>query len=485
MRFSVFLFFLALYVATTAGHIYTVDSYLNYSVTKAIATRGTIEIPKFMMTVEGRNGRQYSKLGIGQSLVALPLYAVGSLVESTSPGGRIFRAYGDRINVPDKSKVVVAKVQDLIKLSDLDGARVFFTALTCAFVTALVALLFWSLLRRFGLPRRSALWGTCLLGFATPFWVYSRDFFAEPLFTACLLAAFYLLSDLGKSGYAKPAILAGLASSLGILTRVSFIPICAIFAAYIVVSAGDVRLGGRKAMWYAAGCAPGVVIQAVLDLVRFGDVFQTGYHTAFDQGFSLNLAKGLWWNLASPYRSILLFAPAVIIFAFGLRELMRKRRAEAWLMIAIIVYVFLVYSGWWAWHGGWCWGPRFLLPVIPLFLLPGLVAARTRPWLVALAVVLGVVGFGVNLAGVLINYTAPYDYWIQIGKLDWAEANIQQFSPVAVHLKALFATSPRLYDLWFIQAWRFAGWKMLWPGMGLVIVVLVTARHILRPVRKE
>jgi hypothetical protein len=484
MRLSVFLFFLALYVATTAGHIYTVDSYLNYNVTKAIATRGTIEIPKFMMTVEGLNGRQYSKLGIGQSLVALPLYWTGSLVESVSPGGRVFRAYGDRIKVPDKSGVVVAKVQELIKLSDLDGARVFFTALTCAFVTALLALFFWSLLRRFGLSRRGALWGTCLLGFATPFWVYSRDFFAEPLFTACLLASFYLLVDLGKSDYAKPALFAGLASSLGILTRVSFIPICAIFAAYLVVSAGDVRLGGRRVMCYAAGCLPGVVVQAALDLVRFGDVFQTGYHTAFDRGFSVPLAKGLWWNLASPYRSILLYAPAVLVFAFGLREFVRKRRAGACLLIAIIAYVFLVYSGWWAWHGGWCWGPRFLLPAIPLLLLPGLAAARTRPWLTALAAVLGVAGFIVNLAGVLINYTAPYDYWIQIGKLDWAEANIQQFSPVTVHLKALFATSPRLYDLWFIQAWRFAGWKMLWPGMGLALVVLVTARYILRPAGK-
>ncbi|HVP58593.1 MAG TPA: hypothetical protein VMU02_10885 [bacterium] len=484
MRLSVFLFFLALYLATTAGHIYTVDSYLNYNVTKSIATRGAIDIPKFMMTVEGRNGRQYSKLGIGQSLVALPLYWIGSLIEFTAPGGRVFRAYGDRINVPSKSGTIVAKAQDLIKLNDLDGARVFFTMLTCAFLTAFAALVFWSLLRRFGLSRRGALWGTCLLGFATPFWIYSRDFFAEPLFAACLLASLYMVIDLGKSGYEKPALLAGLASSLGILARISFIPICLIFAGYLAVSAGDIKVGSRKAAWYGVGCLPGLIIQGVLDLVRFGDLFQTGYHTAFDKGFSVPLFKGLWWNLASPYRSIFIYAPAVILFAFGFRELLRKRRAEAWLLVAIIVYVFMVYSGWWAWHGGWCWGPRFLLPAIPLLLLPGLVAARTRPRLIALAAGLGAVGFVVNLAGVLINYTAPYDYWIQIGKLDWAENDIQQFSPVAVHLKALTATSPRLYDLWFIQAWRFAGWRMLWPGVGLAAVALLAAHQILRPASK-
>jgi hypothetical protein len=324
-----------------------------------------------------------------------------------------------------------------------------------------------------------------LVAFGTPFWVYSRDFFAEPLFAACLLVTLYLLIDLGKTNYVKRAILAGAASSLGILTRVSFLPICALFAAYIVITAGDVRLGARRAAWYAAGCVPGVVVQAALDLVRFGDVLQTGYHTAFDKGFSLPLVKGLWWNLASPYRSIFIYAPAVILFAFGLREFIRRRRADAYLFVAIIAYVFLVYSGWWAWHGGWCWGPRFLLPVIPLLVLPGLVAARSRRRLVTLAVVLGLVGFGVNLTGALINYTAPYDYWIQIGKLDWAEANIQQFSPVSVHLKALLATSPRLYDLWFIQAWRFAGWRLVWPGLVLAVVIAASARYILRPASRE
>jgi len=278
--------------------------------------------------------------------------------------------------------------------------------------------------------------------------------------------------------------MAGLASSLGILARVSFLPICAMLAAYLVFSVGDRRLGARRALWYAAGCVPGLLVQTALDLAHFGDIFQTGYHTAFDKGFSVPLAKGLWWNLASPYRSILLYAPAVAIFGFGIREFLRKRRAEARLVIVLIAYLFLVYSGWWAWHGGWCWGPRFLLPAIPLLVLPGLVAAAGRPRLAALAAVLGVAGLAVNLAGVLVNYTTAYDYWIKIGKLDWAEADIQQFSPIWVHFKALSATGPRLYDLWFVQAWRVAGWKMLWPGLGLLAVIYASAAYALRPARR-
>jgi hypothetical protein len=469
---------------TTAGHIYTVDSYLNYNVTKAIGTRGALDIPKFMMTVDGRAGRQYSKLGIGQSVAGLPLFWIGSLVEGASPGNRVFRIYSASVDIPSESGIIAAEPQELIRLSDADGARVFFTTLTCAFAAALVCLIFWSLLRRFGLSRRGALWGACLLGFATPLWVYSRDYFAEPLFTACLVGTFYLLMDHARAAHAKQLVFAGLASSAGILTRVTFLPLCAIFAAYLALSSEQRRPGLRRAAWYLAACVPGVVIQALLDAHRFGDVFSTGYHTAFDKGFSLPLAKGLWWNLASPYRSIFLYAPVVGIFGFGIAGFLRKHRAQAWLVTALAGAILLIYSKWWAWHGGWCWGPRFLLPAIPLLLVPGLVAARTRPWLVVTTAFLAAVGFAVQLAGVLINYTAPYDYWIKIGKLDWAEAGIQNFFPIAVHMKALTVTGPAHYDLWLIQAQSVIGWNVIWIVLGLGLLAGVSGWWALRPTRK-
>jgi len=484
MRRSVFLFFAALYVATTSGHIYTVDSYLNYAVTSSIGARGALEIPRFMMTVEGRGGRHYSKLGIGQSLASLPLFWIGSIVERISPGARVYRAYSRRVNVPAETGTVVAEPQELVKTSDVEGARVFFTVLTNALVAALCCLMFWSFLRRFGLSRRGALWAACLLGLATPMWVYSRDFFAEPLFTACLLGTLYLATDAGRGRTPGRLVFAGLVTSLGILTRVSFVPIAAIVAAYITLSSGDARVGARRAAWYAAACIPGLVAVAALNLWRFGGIFLTGYHTAFDRGFSVPVAKGLLWNIASPYRGILFYAPAVVIFALGIRDFVRRHRGEAWLMISIIAYVFILYSKWWAWHGGWCWGPRFLIPIVPLLLLPGLVRARTKKWLVVAAAILGVVGFGVQVAGILINYTTAYDYWIKIKRLDWAEANIQSLSPIAVHLKALFATSPRQYDLWVIQAARAIGWHVVWVILGLAAVAYVSASRILKPARR-
>jgi hypothetical protein len=484
MRTSIFFFFLVLFAVTTAGHIYTIDGYLNYSVTKSMASRAALDIPKFMMTVEGLEGRHYSKLGIGQSLVSLPFYGMGSLVERIAPENRIFRAYSRSFEFPHDNDLISTKPQTLIKTSDKDGARVFFTTLTNATVAAALCVLFWMLLRSFGISPGLAFVGTLLLGFATPLWVYSRDLFAEPLFACCLVATFYLLREPGASSEHRKFVLAGFASSLGILVRMSFTPIVGIFAVYLIFTSGDFRAGWRKALKYGLYCLPGILIVGLLNLSRFGAPTLTGYHTAFDKGFSVPLGQGLFWNLASSYRSILLYAPPVLLFIAGFAGFGRKYRAELVLIVSIAAYVFVIYSKWWAWHGGWCWGPRFLLPIMPLLILPGLVVMGKRPrWGIPLGIVLGATGFVAQLGAILINYTAAYSYWIKIGRLDWAEADIHKFTPVTAHLKAMLATSPANYDLWVVQACRVGRSQCVWIILVFAAAIILATIRIVKHLR--
>jgi hypothetical protein len=474
-----------LFAATTAGHIFTVDSYLNYLVTGSVGERGKLEIPRFMMTVEGTGGRHFSKLGTGLSIASVPLFWLGSALENIAPGAPVFRAYSDEFAIPHGTGEIIARPQNLIRVSEEDGAKLFFTLLTNALVAAALCLIFWLLLRDFGLPETGALWGTALLAFATPLWVYSRDFFTDPLFALSLVGSFYLLHPGGRDGTddggGKRIALAGLLSSLGILARASFIPLVGIFAAYLVLASGERTRGFHYAGRYLIFCVPGLAVFGVLNAVRFGSPFLTGYHTAFDKGFSVSLLKGLAWNLGSPYRSLFLYAPATLLVFLSAVTFARKYRKQFWLIAAITAYVFIIYSKWWAWHGGWCWGPRFLVPVIPLLLLPGLASIPTRGrWLLAVTVLLGIAGFIVQLGGVLINYTAAYDYWIKIGKLDWAEADIQLFSPISTHLKAVAATSPCDYDLWLIQAYQVSPLVIVGLICVLLVVMLVTAWPFLR-----
>jgi hypothetical protein len=472
MRLRIFAFFLTLYLATTAGHIYTIDSYLNYTVTRSIGSHHKLSVPRSMMTVEGRSGRQYSKLGIGQSLTNLPMYYAGSIVEMLFPGRLVFKAYSGHVYIPHETRPVKSEAQTLIRISDVDGGRVFFTALTNAFVVAAVCLIFFMSLGAFGVCARGSLLGALILGLATPFWVYSRDLFGEPLFALSLLGTFYFLAAPDKPATPRRAALAGVFSSIGVLTRMSFAPVVAIFALYLVFSPGKRGERSDLALKYILFSLPGLVVVGVLNWVRFESVFASGYHTAFDKGFSVPLLEGVVYNLFRPYRSIFLYAPPVIVSFFGIAHFARRFRTRLVLIALIVVYMFVLYSKWWAWHGGWCWGPRFYLPIVPLVMLPGLVyirlAGNRALWWAAIA--LAVAGFAVQLGAVLVNYTMAYDYWIKVGKLDWSETDIHLFSPITTHWKAILSTSPLQYDLWLIQAAREA-----WPASVAIMAALAVA----------
>ena len=79
-------------------------------------------------------------------------------------------------------------------------------------------------------------------------------------------------------------------------------------------------------------------------------------------GFSYPFAFGLVSLLLSFGKGIVFFAPGILLWprASDLRDCPEVRHAFR-LWLGFTIGLVLVYSKWWAWYGGWCWGPRFLL----------------------------------------------------------------------------------------------------------------------------
>jgi tetratricopeptide (TPR) repeat protein len=73
---------------------------------------------------------------------------------------------------------------------------------------------------------------------------------------------------------------------------------------------------------------------------------------------------------------------------------------------AAIVY-FVMLSQWYGYGGGHCWGPRLLMPVLPLLILLAGGALETR-WMRWIGGLLLMTGIAVNSLGALINYQSYY-----------------------------------------------------------------------------
>jgi SAM-dependent methyltransferase len=286
-----------------------------YAVTRSIVDHGTLAVSDEWNTLPGRDGRAYARYGLGLSLVAAVPYALVHPLASLS--GR----------PQDISAAAVSSVMPLI-------------------VAGLIAALY-LLARRLGGRAGPAILvalGGVVGTFILP---YGKEFFSEPLATLFLVVAIERVLA-GRPGAS------GLAAGAAVLTRAQAL----LFAPLVVVVAwrrGGVASAGRVLI----GLAPGVVATLTYNVVRFGGPLEFGYQ---DVGFTTPPLRGIGGLLFEPTKSVLLFAPIVLLLPAALWYLWRTNRDAAVLLGGNLGITIALTATWFSWHGGWCWGPRLLLP---------------------------------------------------------------------------------------------------------------------------
>lgn len=327
------------------------------AVARSIVHDGNLSVPP-ELGVLGHDGAYYSKYGLLLPLLSvLPLLVVQPVGAVTGHVGLLEGA-------------VAASLMPVI-------------------AGALAAALF-ALGRRLGAPRPAALLvasGTVLGTYVLP---YGRDFFTEPLVALGLVV-------MVERALAGRSAAAGAALTFAVLARpqsAAFVPLLFLYL-YL-------RGGGLPAVLRTL---PPLAIAAAVtvgyNLVRFADALEFGYREPGDHGFSTPLPEGAGGLLFSPEKSVVLFAPAIVLVPFAAVALWRHHRAIVALVLGLFAAVFVLAALWWSWEGGWSWGPRLILPGVAV--LFGLVA----PWIgnhagrLRLAAALFAVGFVLSFSAVL------------------------------------------------------------------------------------
>jgi hypothetical protein len=340
------------------GVIIGYDGQTMYAVTEAIVERGTVAISDEWNTLPGRGGLQYSRYGPGLSLLSIVPYVLARPLAALS---------GHR------AEVLAAAVACLMPL------------ISAGLVVAL-----YLLARRLGARSGAALLvgaGGVLGTFALP---YTKEFFSEPLAALCLVVAIERLLA------ARPAA-AGLAMAAGVLTRAQTM----LFAPVLLFVAWR-RQGIGGLLRALAGLAPGVIVTLAYNVVRYGDPLSFGYQ---DVGFTTPLLKGAGGLLFNPLKSVFLFAPIVLLLPFALRDLWERNRLAFLLLGGNLAITFATAALWFAWHGGWSWGPRLLLPgLVPAIAAIGpWISTRSRKRVAALLLA---AGFLVSFPALIVSTQA-------------------------------------------------------------------------------
>jgi hypothetical protein len=484
---SCLLFLNFLYFLFSSGRVRTMDEVSAAFQAESLARRGTTAIPQAVETklfygTFDRFGRPQSPYPPGQAVALLPWYAAGQFVASHLPG-------------------VPSDVRDIVSDFFLTGESAFFSA----FAAALALCIFLQL----GLAPKVSLAAAGILGLATPLAVYSGWLFSEPLAAALLVGAAAVLfpqaqvmraplaSDSARfAGHAfrhdvenvvTPKVLtpgiwralgAGALLGAAVWVRPTHVIVVPVFLAALFVREREKGWSAATALAVAAGA--GVALLLWRNAYLHGSPFEFGYPAAAEGGKPLNtfetpLATGLLGFLVSPGKSIFLFSPPILLAMLGLPRLWRRDRGLAVLAATAPIVYLLFFATYTQWEGGYCYGPRYLVPALALLGLgigPALEGASRHVRRFAMAV------FAAGLFVQAIGMTTSFLEADVAGSYYDAQYNYRMsFSPIAMHIHLLlhYATSEaapigRGFDKWWVFLFK-AGVSpgALWLLAGMLL----------------
>ncbi len=265
------------------------------------------------------------------------------------------------------------------------------TALTWAAGVAMSAWMFLRLVRSLS-KNASGLWAPAFVA-STFIWPYTAESFLEPWAAAFIALGAERLVRAGSDGTGGEGLQSAVFWGIACLLK----PVLWLTTpALVLVAAIKARESKKRVPALLVGLLSGLCVAGMTlvltNLVRNGSLLEVGYGEQTG-GFTTPLFHGLLFMTVFPGRSVFLFAPLTAVSVFACRKLDTPQKL---LFFAVPALHLLVVARWWCWDGGGAWGPRHLLPVLPLLIAP---AVFLKPAFVLPPALAGVI---LNLPGVLV-----------------------------------------------------------------------------------
>nr|WP_290665389.1 hypothetical protein [Ardenticatena sp.] len=341
---------------------------------------------------------------------------------------------------------------------------------------ALTGLLLYLTLAK-GWPRLTA-WQRVLLvlawGLGSPMWAYTKTFFSEPLVALSvvgLLERFITFEQVNDMEARRRAAFGmGAWLGVGILARTAHAILVPLVV--LVVLWWGARATVRSARWpllltilvwlgIPLIAASGAILW--YNWARYGHPLTTGYLD--HETFSAVWWRGISGQLVAPGRGLLWYIPWVLLLPWGLRVAWRRFPVSTRFAASAFLAYILLYGKWYMWHGGSAWGPRFLVPMLPLLVWMVAPGVQRFPRLSGVLIAAAV---GINAIGVAWN-PGMYDAYLE------REKGLDALFDLPVFFDPRYAQIPNLLRIGTFET-LFVVWmqdgRVVWPLLAPLLGVL-------------
>jgi len=393
------------YTVMSYGGIRSPDSEVVFRTTESLVLRGSFAVSQeltwkgFGLT-EGKNGKLYSLFGPLEAVAAVPFYAIALSINATG-------WYEKRpASVPVSHYTGDGLIEFVSGEIPHDLGPHALRAVVCLFnivIGSLSVILFFLLVKALTQSEVSALLTTILYAFGTLVFPYTGTFFSEPLAAFFVMLSLYVLvrSDLNDAVLRNryySLLLSGIFCGLATATHITAILFVPFFCLYGMFSCHD-----KKQTIIKRAVVPGGIFMTGVGLIiallgyynyyRFGNILETGRaHSHMAYGVFVAPWRGLYGLLLSSGKGLLLYCPAVALSLILWKPFHRRYRLLSIMILgAALTRIFFIASRS-DWHGGFCLGPRYMVMIIPLLILPlgvlvdMLLKERNKKYILAFAV---------------------------------------------------------------------------------------------------
>lgn len=331
-------------IITAKGHLEIIDTEYSVRTALALIEDGSMLIEVIDDAVLGivpkidGTEKIYSQYGLGLVAIFLPIVCIGKLISLAF---------------------------------DIDN-RIWIDFLLSFYNVpfALLALYFFkSILLRLGTSKPQATTCMLLLFFCTGFWKYSVTDFSEITQVAFLLGAINSLLLEKRSKWKHVSFWLALLIAMK-LVYVLLLPIFFAYAIWCEFEKMNLKVLSKRFFDFCFFLVPLGLFLAYMNYMRFGSIFETGYGSQASS-FSWDFFQRDWFDyLISMQRGILPFNPMLLLSSIGWFFLPKENRKFFLLIGLMILGWFILMCFWKSLQGGYCWGNRLLIPILPLLMLP-------------------------------------------------------------------------------------------------------------------